>query len=111
MLFDRVGIGADERDLNGDERIVTDCGHGPQLAGYSRLGLAICLASLIGNRRKWGRAERRARASDGRDSSSPAAEPAVARLPKAEGSWDRTYSVVLRLLAEPGEQRVPAVAN
>ena len=50
-------------------------------------------------------------ASNGRDSSSSAAEPAVVRLPKAEGSCDGTYSLVLRLLSEPGEQRVPAVAN
>ena len=107
VLFDRVGSGADERDSNGDERVVSERGHGPQVAGDSRLGLAIWLASLIGSGRKWGRA----RASNGRDSSASAAEPAVARSPKAEGSCDGAYLVVLRLLSETGEQRVPAVAN
>ena len=53
MLFDRVGSGYDERDLNGDERIVTELGHGPQVAVDSRLGLAIWLAGLTGGRRKW----------------------------------------------------------
>ena len=53
VLFDRVGSGYDERDLNGDERIVTELGHGPQVAVDSRLGLAIWLAGLTGGRRKW----------------------------------------------------------
>ena len=41
VLSDRVGSGAEERDSNGDEKIVTEHGHGPQVAEASRLGLAI----------------------------------------------------------------------
>lgn len=52
-LFARVGRVADERDLNGDERIVTERGHGPLLAGASCIGRAVQFAILIGNRRKW----------------------------------------------------------
>lgn len=41
VLFDRIGGIADERDLNGGEKIVTERGHGPQVAGDSRTGLVV----------------------------------------------------------------------
>ena len=52
VSVDRIGGVADGRDLNGGERIVPERGHGPRVAGGSCTGLAACLASLIGNRRK-----------------------------------------------------------
>ena len=54
VLFERGDRVAGERDFNGDERIVPERGHGPPVAGGSCTGLAVWLASLIGNRRKRG---------------------------------------------------------
>jgi hypothetical protein len=41
VLLDRVGGVADERDLNGSERIATGRDHGPQVAGASGKGFAV----------------------------------------------------------------------
>ena len=110
-LFIRVGRVADERDSNGDERILTERGHGSLLAGASCIGCAVEFAILIDNRRKWvptGASIKSVQRSRFLFDSRLTAAP---RPGQAQRSCDGTYAVVLRLLSEPCEQGVPTVAH